>query len=138
MKKYTAQDIAKYIDKTGSLLEVEAEGERTVYRYYLHYKDGELVRSVDGADFSTSVEDEFLTSLWEEILAEELADLEKDEYGEHDFGDLDEAKQRAIDRFDGPGGAWSVETVDSPQLLAVAQKLADALNAYIEEEEGDV
>ena len=31
--------------------------------------------------------------------------------------------------------AWTTETADSPELLEVAQELADELNAYIEEEE---
>lgn len=135
MKKYTAKEIAAYIDSTGTLLEIENDGSHTTFKYYLHYKDGELVRSADSADFTTFVEDKFLTELWKRLLDEELEKYEKNDDGEYDFGDYQEAEQRASDRFDGPDGAWSIETVDSPQLLEVAQELADELNEYIKDYE---
>lgn len=102
------------------------------FRYYLHYKDGKLVNSAREADFTTFAEDKFLTNFWEQLMEEELGKFEKNDDGEYDFSDYEEAKQRATDRFDGPDGAWIQETIDSPQLLKVAQELADELNIYIE------
>lgn len=119
MKKYTAKEIAEYLANSGT--EFEWEGEEA--RHYLHYKDGKLVRSVDHADFTTWVRDEYLEDLWAQLLEEA-----KEEYGDDEY-----ASEKALDKFDRI--AWTTETADSPELLTVAQALADELNAYIEEAE---
>lgn len=119
MKKYTAKEIAEYLATSGT--EFEWEGDEA--RHYLHYKDGQLVRSVDHADFTTWVRDEYLEGLWARLLEEA-----KEEYGDDEY-----AAEKAREKFDQI--AWTTETAESKEILAVAQKLADELNAYIEEEE---
>lgn len=121
MKKYTAKEIAEYLATSGT--EFEWEGDEA--RHYLHYKDGQLVRSVDHADFTTWVRDEYLEGLWARLLEEA-----KEEYGDDEY-----AAEKALEKFDQI--AWTTETADSEEVLAVAQELADELNAYIEEEEED-
>lgn len=105
MKKYTAKEIAEYLANSGTAFEWEGDEAR----YYLHYRDGQLVNSVAYADFSTYARDSYLERLWAELLEE------------------------ASEKFEQI--AWTTETADSPELLEVAQELADELNAYIEEEE---
>ena len=118
MKKFTAKEIAEYLANSGT--EFEWEGDEA--RHYLHYKDGQLVSSVDQADFTTWARDEYLEDLWARLL-----DEANEEYTE------DYAQEKALEKFEQI--AWTTETADSPQLLAVAQELADDLNAYIDEEE---
>lgn len=119
MKKFTAKEIAEYLANSGT--EFEWEGEEA--RHYLHYKDGQLVRSVECADFTTWVRDEYLEGLWAQLLEE----------AQEEYGDDEYASEKALEKFDQI--AWTTETADSEQLLAVAQELAGELNAYIEEEE---
>lgn len=119
MKKFTATEIAEYLANSGT--EFEWEGDEA--RHYLHYNDGQLVRSVEQADFTTWVRDEYLEGLWAQLLEEAKEEYEDDEY----------AAEKALEKFDQI--AWTTETADSPELLAVAQELADELNDYIEEEE---
>lgn len=126
MKKYTAKEIAEYLANSGT--EFEWEGDEA--RHYLHYKDGQLVSSNSHADFNTYTRDEYLEDLWARLLEESLAECAeeyKEEYVEK------YAEEKALEKFEQI--AWTTETADSPQLLAVAQELADDLNAYIEEEE---
>ena len=118
MKLYTAQEIAEYLVNSGTAFEWEGDEAR----YYLHYKDGQLVRSMDGADFSTWARDNYLEELWAQLLEEAQAEYDDDEY----------AAEKASENFDRI--AWDTETADSKELLEVAQQLADELNAYIEEE----
>ena len=118
MKKYTAKEIAEYLANSGTAFEWEGDEAR----YYLHYRDGKLVSSLDGADFSTWARDSYLESLWSQLLEETKA-----EYTEEFF------EEKTLEKFEKI--AWTTETAESPELLAVAQELADELNAYIEEEE---
>ncbi len=118
MKKYTAKEIAEYLANSGTAFEWEGDEAR----YYLHYRDGKLVSSLDGADFSTWARDSYLESLWSQLLEETKA-----EYTE-EF-----VEEKTLEKFEKI--AWTTETAESPELLAVAQELADELNAYIEEEE---
>lgn len=120
MKKYTAKEIAEYLADSGTAFEWEGEEAR----YYLHYRAGQLVNSLDHADFSTYTRDRYLERLWAELLEEA-----SEEYTE-DF-----AQEKALEKFEQI--AWTTETADSPELLEVAQELAAELNAYIEEEEED-
>ena len=119
MKKFTAKEIAEYLANSGT--EFEWEGDEA--RHYIHYKDGQLVRSVDQADFTTWARDKYLEDLWAKLLKEAQEEYDDDEY----------AAEKALEKFDQI--AWTTETADSPELLAVAQELADELNEYIEEEE---
>lgn len=63
-----------------------------------------------------------MESLWSQLLEEA-----KEEYTE-EF-----VEEKALEKFEQI--AWTTETAESPELLTVAQELADELNAYIEEEE---
>lgn len=63
-----------------------------------------------------------MESLWSQLLEETKA-----EYTE-EF-----VEEKTLEKFEKI--AWTTETAESPELLAVAQELADELNAYIEEEE---
>lgn len=119
MKKFTAKEIAEYLANSGT--EFEWEGDEA--RHYLHYKDGHLARSVDQADFTTWARDEYLENLWAQLLEE----------AKKEYWDDEDAAEKVLEKFDQI--AWTTETADSPQLLTVAQELADDLNAYIEEEE---
>ena len=119
MKKYTAKEIAEYLANSGTAFEWEGDEAR----HYLHYKDGQLVRSADHADFTTWARDEYLEGLWDQLLEE----------AQEEYGDDEYASEKALEKFDQI--AWDTETADSPELLKVAQELADELNAYIEEEE---
>lgn len=115
MKKFTAQEIATYLANNNTF-----EWEHGQALYYLHYKDGELVPSLRSADFSTCARDPFLEDLWQRCVDSAKAECDDD----------DIAFEIAMSKFDGPGGAWDTEAADSPQLLAVAQDLADQLNDY--------
>lgn len=126
MKKYTAKEIAEYLANSGT--EFEWEGNEA--RHYLHYKDGQLVRSADHVDFTTWARDEYLEDLWAQLL-EEAREECAEEY-EEEFVEK-YAEEKALEKFDQI--AWTTETADSPELLTVAQELADELNTYIEEEE---
>ena len=120
MKKYTAKEIAEYLADSGTAFEWEGDEAR----YYLHYCDGKLVSRKESADFTTWARDRYLERLFVELLEEA-----SEEYTE-DF-----AQEKALEKFEQI--AWTTETADSPELLEVAQELADELNAYIEEEEED-
>lgn len=117
MKKFTAQEIATYLANNNTFEWVNGHA-----LYYLHCKDGELVPSLRSADFSTCARDPFLEDLWQHCVDDAKAECDDD----------DIAFEIAMSKFDGPGGAWDTETADSPQLLAVAQDLADQLNDYVD------
>lgn len=121
MKKYTAKEIAEYLADSGTAFEWEGEEAR----YYLHYRAGQLVNSLDHADFTTWARDKYLEDLWAKLLKEAQEEYDDDEY----------AAEKASEKFDQI--AWTTETADSKELLEVAQELAAELNAYIEEEEED-
>lgn len=118
MKKYTAKEIAEYLASSGTAFEWEGDEAR----YYIHYRDGQLVSSKDGSDFTTWARDRYLEGLWSQLLEEAKA-----EYTE------EVAEEKALEKFENI--AWTTETAESPELLSVAQELADELNDYRKNEE---
>lgn len=134
MKKYTAKEIAEYLINENSF-----EWEYGEAYYYLHYTDGKLGGNVDQNDFWTRVRARYIEDFYDECL-----EKAKKEYFGEDFDEdnveIDEDDKRiitdkALDLLEGPGGMWDKEDLDNPNFMEVAQKMADELNEYIEEEE---
>lgn len=134
MKKFTAQEIAEYLMNENSF-----EWEYGEAYYYLYYTNGKLEGNVDHNDFWTKVRARYLEKFYDECLEK----AKKDYYGEdfdEDEVEIDEdderiIKDKALDLLEGPGGMWDKEDLDNPDFMEVAQKMADELNEYIEEEE---
>lgn len=129
MKKYTAKEIAEQLINTASL-EVESDG---THHYYLHYADGKLLNSYEGASFSTHVNARYLDDLWEEAL--EKAKSELDGLDLDDYNERMDIVDRAREYFEGEGGVWDKESLDDPDFMEIAQELADELNEWLDDEE---
>ena len=131
MKKFTAKEIAEYLIDRQSM-ECESDG---THCYYLHYADGELLDSYEGASFTTSVDARYLDEMWEEAIdraKKELDGLDWDDYNDRMY-----IVDRAREYFEGEGGIWDKESLDDPDFMEVAQELADELNEWIDDEEED-
>ena len=143
MKKFTAQEIAEYLMNENSF-----EWEYGEAYYYLFYTDGKLEGNIDRHDFWTRVRARYIEDFYEGCVEE----AKKDYYGEDyekvmedgdDYWENEHHKEydkrrvvdMALDKLEGPGGMWDKESLDNPDFMEVAQKMADELNAYIEEEE---
>ena len=129
MRKFTAQEIAEHLINSQSM-ECESDG---THRYYLHYADGELLDSYEGASFSTNVVARYLDEMWEDAI--ERAKKELGSLDWNDYNDRMDIVDRAREYFEGEGGIWDKESFDDPDFMEIAQELADELNEWIGEEE---
>ena len=136
MKKFTAQEIAKYLIDENSF-----EWDYGEAYYYLYYTAGELGGNVDHHDFWTRVRARYIEDFYDECLEK----AKKDYYGEdfdEDNVEIDEDDERiindkALDLLQEPGGMWDKESLDNPDFMEIVQEMADELNDYIEEQTED-
>lgn len=109
--------------KTGEVwLKEETQNSWTVYQNPDVMQVLSSPYKLTGKQIEAAIADKMDILVWAELLEEA-----SEEYNE-DF-----AQEKALEKFEQI--AWTTETADSPELLEVAQELADELNAYIEEEE---
>ena len=125
MKKFTAKEVAEHLIECQSM-ECESDG---THRYYLHYADGELLGSYEGASFTTSVDARYLDDMWEEAI--DRAKKELDGLDWNVYNDRMDIVDRAREYFEGKGGIWDKESLDDPDFMEVAQELADEVNEFI-------
>ena len=134
MKKFTAKEIAEYLMNENAF-----DWEYGEAYYYLYYTDGKLGGNVDHNDFWTKVRARYIEKFYDECLEKAKKEYFGEDFEEDDV-EIDEdderiIKDKALDLLEGPGGMWDKEGLDNPDFMEVAQKMADELNEYIEEEE---